>query len=340
MALRSNATPVLYQPGKGLQLEVLESYYDPPLPETVGVLILRLFSITMSPVMDVVIRTIPGSNIRAVLKLYDRRFGTDLRDIFDEYVPHTAADETLFQSFVRRGEIGPFLRELEEKKKAELLPPRAGDLLDGTPEGRAKYEAALWQDCDEYFDCETEAYARLKDLQGVSIPRMYAHVRLVLQNSDVPPDLLQSEMAPYFEIKGVLLEWVPGYNLRNIATSPLAPPDPEKWQGIVQSAVDIVHDINRRGVIMSDCQPRNVIVDRRSQTPFIIDLAQCYFKDKLIELWEEWGWHEDEDWDPDAEYWRLAGTHDNPGEIGAVMANRLLRAKGMKLNINYPDLSK
>jgi hypothetical protein len=33
----------------------------------------------MSPVMEVTVRDGSGSNIRAVLKLYDRRFGPDLR---------------------------------------------------------------------------------------------------------------------------------------------------------------------------------------------------------------------------------------------------------------------
>lgn len=192
--------------------------------------------------------------------------------------------------------MNPFLRELEEEKKTALISPKAWHLHDGTPEGNAKYEAALWQECDEYFNCETEAYARLRDLQGRSIPRMYAHVRLVLRNSDVSPDLLRSQMAHYFEIKGVLLELIPGYNLWDLPTSPLAPSDPKKWSGIVQSAVDAAHDINRRGVLMNDCGPRNAIIDKHSQTPFIIDLAQCCCKDKMIEAWEKTG-ESDEDQD-------------------------------------------
>ncbi|KAK3941993.1 hypothetical protein QBC46DRAFT_380915 [Diplogelasinospora grovesii] len=341
MPLRSNnTTPVPYQPGKSLQLQVLRSCCNLPFSQSVTAIISKTFDITMSPVMDVTINTESGSNFRAVLKLYDRRFGTDLRSIRGEHAPHTAADEAVFQSFVRQGKMGPFLRELEEEMKTALISPKASHLYDGTPEGSAKYEAALWQECNDYFDCETEAYARLRDLQGRSIPRMYAHVCLAPRSSDAPPDLLQSQTARYLEVKGVLLELIPGYSLWDLPTSPLAPPDPKKtWPAIVQSAVDAAHDINRRGVIMKDCGPRNVVVDERSQTPFIIDLAQCCFRDKATEAWEktrEPG-EEDEDWDPDVEYWERVMGFDNAGAIGAVMTTLLLQTKGMKLDIKYPD---
>ncbi|RYP81175.1 hypothetical protein DL769_002123 [Monosporascus sp. CRB-8-3] len=346
MPLRSNnITPVPYQPGKSLELEVLESYCcNPPFPQLVTAVISNTFTMTMSPVMDVTINTKSGSNVHAVLKLYDRRFGTELRSVRGKYVPHRFGDEAVFQSFVRRGRIEPILRELEEEKKTELIAPQAWYHLDGTPEGRAKYEAALWQECNDYFDCETEAYSRLKDLQGRSIPHLYAHVRLALPSSEVSQDLRQqSQLARYLEVKGILLELIPGYRLWDLATSPLAPSDPEMWPGIVQSAVDAAHDINRRGILMDDCGPRNVLVDKRSQSPFIIDLAQCCFKDKLIEAWkntEESDEEEVQDWDPDVEYWQRVLQYDNPGAIGAVMTTRLLNAKGFKLDIKYTDCNK
>ena len=230
-----------------------------------------------------------------------------------------------------------------------VIPRLAHHFLDGTPEGSAKYEAALWQECNKYFDCETKVYAWLGDLQGRLIPRMYAYVRIVQRSSYVSQDLLQSQMARSFEVKGIILEFIPGYDLRDISTSPLAPPS-HKWSGIVQSAVDAVHEINRRGLIMDDCAPRNVIIDQRSQRPFIIDLAQCSCKDEIIEESEkisEWdeaetGESSEEDgvWDPDVEYWEQVIGADNPGAIGAVMAQRLLRDNGIKLNIKYPDVEK
>ncbi|KAI1461453.1 hypothetical protein F4805DRAFT_283554 [Annulohypoxylon moriforme] len=332
----------LYQPGSSLQLQVLRGYCNLPFSQSITAEISKTLDTTMSSVMEVIIKSEP--NLRAVLKLYDRRYGTDLRDIPGQPAPHPA-DEAAFQSFVRLGKIGPFFEELEEEKKAELIPLKAWQLYDGSQEGSAKYEAALWQECDEYFNCETEAYARLKDLQGRSIPQMYAHVCFAL--SDVPSDLLQPQMERYFTVKGVLLELIPGYNLWDITTSPLAP-EPKKWLGIIQSAVDTVHDINKRGILMNDCGPRNVMVHKHLQTPFIIDLAQCYFKDKIIEAWKgTWESDEDEDEDedaedlnPDVEYWRRAMRSDNPGAIGAVMKTLLLEAKGIQLDVKYPDCNK
>jgi hypothetical protein len=51
---------------------------------------------TMSPVMEIAIETQSGSELRAVLKLYDRRFGRYHREIRGQHTRHTAADEAAF----------------------------------------------------------------------------------------------------------------------------------------------------------------------------------------------------------------------------------------------------
>ncbi len=86
---------------------------------------------------------------------------------------------------------------------------------------------------------------------------------------------------------------------------------------------------------MQDCAPRNVVVDKSSHTPRVIDLAQCRFRDKLAERWQRWKWHEYDDWDPDIEYWEQVQGGDNPGAIGAVMINRVQKATGVKLEIDW-----
>jgi hypothetical protein len=104
---------------------------------------------------------------------------------------------------------------------------------------------------------------------------MLGHVRLTLGSDLGIPTDLQQTAAHYFEVQGILLEHVDGYTLEDIATSPAAPPptDLKEWQQIIQSAANIAHDINKRGVLMQDCSPRNVVVDRHSQTPQIIELC-------------------------------------------------------------------
>jgi hypothetical protein len=53
-------------------------------------------------------------------------------------------------------------------------------------EPNVEFEAAVWKKCEDSFNRETEAYERPHDLQGKSIPRIYAHVRLVLPFPDGP----------------------------------------------------------------------------------------------------------------------------------------------------------
>ncbi|KAG7291088.1 hypothetical protein NEMBOFW57_001098 [Staphylotrichum longicolle] len=296
----------------------------------------------MSPVLEVAIPSGQGSSVLRVLKLYDRRFGTPLRDDYNcQHVPHTQAKEAAFQTFVRQRRMPTFLHELDLADETQDVPPLPRRFLDGTSEGYAKYEAAMWRQCNEHFRCETEAYKRLGDLQGKSIPRMLASVRLVADNykNNRPTDIQQGE-ASYFEIWGILLERISGYNLQDITTSPQAPPagDLMRWQQIIQSTVNLTHNINQRGVIMRDCAPRNVVVDRHSQKPHIIDFAQCRFRDKMVRSWHEWGWHEeDETWDPDVEYWEQVGAAGNPRAIGAPMVQRVQKAAGVILPITYPD---
>ncbi|KAL2133613.1 hypothetical protein VTI74DRAFT_2015 [Chaetomium olivicolor] len=206
---------------------------------------------TMSVVLDISFQTRHGPPIHRVLKLYDRRFGTCLRDILEEKpAPYTQENEAAFQAFVGRGMMPGFLRYLKKRNETEQFAVAAWQFLDepDRTEGLAKYEAALWHDCIEHFECETKAYNRLADLQGKLVPRMLAHQ-------------------------------------------------------IIQSAADAAHEINKRGIIMNDCAPRNVVVDGQSNTPRIIDLAQCRFRDELVKRWYKHGWHEDEGWDPDVEYW-------------------------------------
>ncbi|KAK3897149.1 hypothetical protein C8A05DRAFT_48119 [Staphylotrichum tortipilum] len=280
-----------------------------------------------------------GPPVHHVLKLYDRRFGSCLRDVCnDRAAPHAQENEAAFEAFVRRGMMPGFLRHRKERNETESLPVRARRFLDepNCTEGLAKYEAALWQDCFEHFECETKAYHRLADLQGTLIPRIHAHVILSPTKLAI---IIPQETAPYFEVRGILLERIDGYCLEDLTLAPL-PRNLGTWHHIIQLAADAAYEINKRGIIMEDCAPRNVVVDRQSQTPRIVDLAQCIFRDEMVSKWYQWGWHEDEDdWDPDVEYWEQASTLSNPGAIAAVMANRVQRRTGVKLDFRYPDWS-
>jgi hypothetical protein len=157
----NNATPVPYQEGDSLQLQVRKNCCNMPFSQSITAVICRRLTITMSPVMEVTVATQSGSKIRAILKLYDRRFGSGLRKILGKHAPHTSADEAAFRHFVRQGQITPSLEKLQEEKRTNVIRPQPYYVLGDAPyipEDKAKFEAALWQECDDHFDCETEVY--------------------------------------------------------------------------------------------------------------------------------------------------------------------------------------
>ena len=109
----------------------------------------------------------------------------------------------------------------------------------------------------------------------------------------------------YFVIGGILVEYVEGFSLTDLGVQPYVPR--ERWHGIVQRAVDAAHDINDSGVINCDCQPRNVMVDRRTLEPKHIDFAQCLFVGDM-------GWKE---------FRELKYSLGNHRAIGSVMVAKL-----------------
>lgn len=184
-----------------------------------------------------------------------------------------------------------------------------------------------------------------------------------------PPDFLQRPDArQYFEVQGTLMEFVDGYELSEIHTSPKAPYKTEIWQHIIQTAMDRAHEINRYGIDMRDCSMYNVMVDKETHQPFIIDLAQYWYKEEMYEedegepssnekeprhdcgnssggdasSDEREGEGEDEgsdvfEPDPGIRYWNSVRTSDNPGAIGAVMKNRLWRERSFTITPRWPD---
>lgn len=327
--------------------QTIENFRDPAVPHEASAVIGKVHSMTMSPVMNVTILTASGVRGTAVLKLYDHRFGTSFRDFYGDYSPHTPTSEATFHSFIQTGKAEAFLHELSKEREPFTFPTRPSDFLDDPTDGIARFETALWKESQDNFNRETEAYRRLAGLQGKAIPRMYAHVRLIpLPGEVVSSRASDKRIAPYVEVKGILLERIDGYNLWDLPSSPIAPLDPTAWQGIVQAAVNKAEAIDRSDVLMWDCSPRNVVVNRHTQTPFIIDLADCGFRDGMVKRWEKIGpevmeyWDEGKKWCPEAHWWEQVYSTDNPGAIGSVMANRIRRKRGVELQLKYPDYNR
>lgn len=114
----------------------------------------------------------------------------------------------------------------------------------------------------------------------------------------------------------------------------------------------------------------NVMVDKESHHPFIIDLTQSGFMEEMYEEEEDdeeglstadeapdpgnkasvegddhresesgdGGSQVDEwDLDPEIRYWNSVRSYESPVAIGTVMAGRLKREKGVSINLEYPD---
>ncbi|KAL2115347.1 hypothetical protein VTJ04DRAFT_9602 [Mycothermus thermophilus] len=251
---------------------------------------------------------------------------------------------------------------------------------------RAEYEAALWEETDEDFHREIQAYDLLRDLQGRSIPRLLAHVGLDLskkivkfpgtpkdgndatfQGITVPEDLRES---PYFQVRGFLLEHIEGCNLSELALATAhpscpAPQDSDSWASLLQEAVDVVYEINKRGFYLTDCQPRNIVARQGDYKPFMVDLARYQLKDE-VHLEDD-----DDDFDlehfaktgeykavekkefkmPETEeeiqklrelqFWRGLRSGENTEEISSIIKMKVKREKGIEIKpLQHPDYDK
>jgi serine/threonine protein kinase len=319
--LTSTITIAGYDIGDILELHILQTQTNLlRQSDKVSARINQLITNTMATVARVSFDT--GC---AVLKLYDRRFGTQFRKCYNKNIPYCDQAKAAYHSFLQRGAMGPFLEELDdEQSKTDVIPRTTREIRD-EPDGVARFEAELWRSAHNHFKTETEAYMRMQDLQGVLIPKLYAVVRVVTKENSLENG--------YLDVPGILLEPIAGHSLSDLLDAPCAPVTKQEWSSIIQRAVDSAHEINKRGIVLDDSAPRNVVVDQTSHQPFLVDFSQCFFRDTMFHPSEE----DAEDWDADAEYCEVARVHNNPAAIGLPMERRLRKKFGWKLDIAYPE---
>ncbi|KAF5632438.1 serine threonine kinase fnkB [Fusarium tjaetaba] len=314
-----------YQAGKVIQLQILEGSSGSLAMrgKNISVIVERVITETMSPVMQVRFH-----DRLAILKVYDRRCGTYLRECHDKHIPCTVQVEAAYQSFLNSGAMGPFLEEMDHDEVTSEFPRTSAEIRQG-PDGIARFEAALWRITDRHFRTEAEVYERLKDLQGVLIPELYALVRVVPTSASPKQD--------YQTVYGILLQHIPGVNLDDIIEegNPARPTTQKGWTSLIQQAIDATYEINKRGVILYDSAPRNVVVEASTFQPFIVDFAQCFFKDKLIQEAVDSG-VAGQGWDGDAEFCETAERFDNCSAVGRSIVRRLRDSFGFTVEVRYP----
>jgi hypothetical protein len=224
-----------------------------------------------------------------VLKLYDRRFATQLRD--DEDIsPWNPQIESEYSKFVRDGRASEFFDLCTTKfREYEYWADEPREWND------AQCEAYLQYICHRTYKMEKEAYKNLRDIQGKHVPRLLARPFLQLSGSGLANK--------YFDCPGILLEYIQGFPLTDLADNA-----PKKdWQYVCEDAIRVVHMIGDRGVCNRDVKTRSFIVCKEGTGKwkvFMIDFGLCFFRSQAKSDREFNGWQ---------------ATVDEEGATGRVM---------------------
>lgn len=207
--------------------------------------------------------------------------------------------------------------EITEEQRPSSLDAAVEDARE------SENEEAEWDYlCDELdlcffkqlrYESELEAYGTMKDLQGIQVPRMFAHTKI-----PGPTYTQDQPISRYFEHPGILIEYIEGFPLPDIAEH--APR--KEWQPIIDKAIEIVNSIMSHGIINDDTQERSFIVQ-----PDPANTLDSEYKFKMTMI--DFGhtrfrrqYHPGEDW----RWWQAQG--DSEGAIGVVMGAQLEREQG------------
>ena len=314
----------LYNEGSVIYLDILEvgkpvALQHGPLP-LIKVQVLRIIQpVTLSTVMEV--RVLPPDNgdisgldllqsRNYILKLYDPRFLTGIRDEFK--FPHwSPAREEALSEFIRMGKQPAFLSTINDDWIF-----RKCDWND------AQEEAFLAHYCIQMHRSEMTAYKRLEHLQGNCIPTMYASVRFLDGGCYGNPDATAAQdgektriaSSTSLEIKGILIEYVDGFLLDDLAVC--APES--SWSDICEQAIAIVNRISDCDLMNKDVRPTNVLVSEgdvngnKGWRVVVIDFALSVLREQ----------------GQSAKQWReQKRIQDEEGAIGYVMEMKLKKAK-------------
>ncbi|KAK3371450.1 hypothetical protein B0T24DRAFT_629094 [Lasiosphaeria ovina] len=241
----------------------------------VSVKVEEAFPVTMSPAMRVQILDSSGHETGkyAVLKVFDRRFGPQFRKRNNTPVPHTLQDENKFVQFVTSGRSISLLRRIEEARNTEDYFYTAQDFYDeASKEDRGSvFELALHEEEYRWFRTETRAYDKLLALQGIHVPRMYAHAQISINSSSVN----NAE----FQAPAILIEYIPAISCDRLKSTSTTGVSVQFLIGVGQNAIDAAFEISKCGVIMGDGGTHNALCRLPDNQIFYIDFATAYFID-------------------------------------------------------------
>lgn len=264
-----------------------------PHKESITALITHVFEpFTLSCVMVVRLFQKEGLGKPTVLKLFDRRFASRLREEA-EAEPWTMGPETQYHRFIQNGGAAEFITSLEEDSMSE---DEEGDA--------AKKEAYLHHEMQGLYKTEQEVYSTLKDLQGKRIPRLLHTLTFPAFSTSYGTSKLINK---YTAIPGILLQYIDGFPLSELSV--YAPKD--NWQSICDQAIRTINQISLKGVLNADVKTRNIIIGKDQQgrfKVFVIDFGTCHFRREC---------------ESDKEWWEWKAGEDEEGAVGYVMQSIL-----------------
>ncbi|KAJ9491106.1 hypothetical protein VN97_g2159 [Penicillium thymicola] len=248
--------------------------------------IIKLFEpFTLSSVMVVRIScsdlTLEGD---MVLKLFDRRFATQLRK--DEKLrPWTSDIESNYHQFVLDGGASQFITELNNN----------GDIAQqGETWNSSQDEAYLHDHLSDLYEIEVRVYDTLRDMQVNDILQLLAFATI--------PGCSLAEMQP-------ASQYIEGFPLTDIADHTPR----ECWQSICEEAIEILHRMGDHGILNEDVKTRSFIVkkDTRAESGYkvvMIDFALCNFR---------------KDYADNVDWSEAKAIQDEEGAVGLIMQDRL-----------------
>jgi hypothetical protein len=289
--------------------------------------IIRYFPATLSccMVLRFVEPAIFNNTSQCVLKLYDRRFSTQLREDC-EVLPWTPEIEKQYQDFVNCDDAREFFSywDAEKERDDEWS---AGYVSNHSRWTTAKRETYLHWECNETYEGEKKAYELMSHIQGEHVPRIFGSVVLdqpsIVKKVDDEDEDEDEETTDDMDkainsIPGILMQHIEGFHLTDLHKHLPS----EHWQSILDSAVRTIGYIQNCGIYNRDVNTRSIMVDSQTHRTMMIDFGLVCFR---------------EDSESEREWERLQVSMDEEGAVGAVMQRYLKRDTGIDVFYNRSE---
>lgn len=305
--------------------------------QSIQVRIIKAFTpFTMAQAMVVRIFE-PTLNLEGdyVLKVYDRRYTTELR--WDDGMDDWTTDKDI--QLERRRWSKPFVKFFLHlmANKWQFYDGHdfwidddnsKGNEHDSEPasedEQQAKFdtydEIRVQSYCLKMYRAELEVYRRAREhnIDGIDVPRFVSSVRIPASYSS---KICQVQSSSIKGVPGILMQYVTGFPMVDLYDTPSPPAPREAWKSIVDDGVRIVQYFMQKMEVrnMDESIARNSVVHwnpvEGNWKCKLIDFGHCEFRQKGTRKWK----------------WRCdQASTDEEGMVGRVMQTRLKKAKGFE----------